>query len=68
MRLIKSTVWTNNLDDLYSLSDAQLEEYKNFNYEAVTSGAYYPTKKTALESINLQKIWEYSYYNPKNQK
>ena len=39
--------------------------YKNFDYDAITR-AFYPTKKTAMEAVNLSRIWDNSYYNPKN--
>ena len=37
----------------------------SFCYDSIVK-AYFPTKINAFESVNIQRTWEYSYWNPDN--
>ena len=37
----------------------------NFDYDSIVK-AYFPTKNTALESVNINMTWKYSYFNEVN--
>ena len=39
--------------------------YSDHNYDAIVK-AFCPTKSSAFESVNIQRTWEYSYWNPFN--
>ena len=39
--------------------------YKDHNYDAIVK-AYCPTKNSAFESVNIQRTWDSSYWNPIN--
>ena len=65
IRTIRSTLWVEDMNSLYNLSDKMIGLYQQYQYDDMTT-TYYPTKNSAMESVNQAKIWKSSWYNPNN--
>ena len=57
--------YINDVSKYYDDDDVYDRAYQDQRYDAIVR-AYYPTKNTGFESVNIKRTWDCSYWNPKN--
>ena len=58
--------YINDVSKRYDDDEVYDRIYRDQNYDAIVK-AYYPTKNTGFESINIKRTWDCSYWNPVNE-
>jgi hypothetical protein len=59
-------LWVNDLSDHFKHDQAFNRKYFAGDFDAIVK-AYFKTENTAFESVNVEKCWRNSYWNPANQ-
>lgn len=62
---VKSILWVGDLSKELQNDKAFDAVYDDFDYDTIVK-SYFPTKNNAIESVNIQRSWENSYWNKAN--
>lgn len=65
MRIVNSNIWLQDLDPKNSDIESFMNLYNTSSYDKITK-TFFPTKTSTMQAINLSKIWNNSWWNPKN--
>ena len=62
LRLVRSFLWSNDLNALFSVQGADQTLYSQFEYDFLVK-KFFRTKNTAFEGINMNLAWSKSFWN-----